>query len=209
MERTVKTIIYRLTHHHPLDRLGAVDRVSYNGKSIGNFTTIQAATQAHAAVAHAEGFRDWPDGFRLLEFTLDAPFFREGFEIHPEGDIAIAADSSGHVGNDTDVATWGRLPPEYPSEPLEGDPGRAQGSIPDGLWELGHFKVDARNEHAFMESGGKIVGLFTTAENAKAAIAALRGKPGFNRWPGGWRVFSTGIDRVNWEEGFVDGDAEA
>jgi hypothetical protein len=208
MEERMNTTIYNLTHHHPLEALGSLDRLAFNGKAIGNFTTLEAAARAHEAVENAEGFRDWPDGFRVVEFVLDTPFFSEGFEPHPDGDIAIAGDSSCAVGNDTDVDSWGQLPPEYPDEPLEGDPERAQGTNPGGLWELAHFKVGPRNEHAFMESGGKIVGLFTTAEKAKAAIATLRDKPGFNQWPGGWRIFSTDIDSVNWKDGFVADDED-
>ena len=200
------TTVYRLNHNYPLEAFGSVERLGFNGSSIGNFTTPEAAARAHEAVANAEGFRDWPDGFRLLELLVDRPYFGEGFIVNSDGDIAIAGDSSGDVGNDNDVESWGRLPPDYPDEPLEGDPDRADGEIPGGLWELCHFKVGARNEHAFMESGGKIVGLFTTAEKAKAAITALRDKPGFNQWPGGWRIFSTDIDKVNWKEGFVDDD---
>lgn len=198
------SLVYRLTHHHPLDALGSYSLVFHNGKSIGNFTSLRGAADAHAAVAQAEGFRDWPDGFRVLEFPIDHAFFREGFETGPDGDRAIADDSSGDVGNDTDVESWGQLPPEYPEEPLYGDPELAQGAIEGGLWELAHFKIGARNEHPFMESGGKVIGLFSTAEKAKTAIEQLRRKPGFSQWPGGWRIFGASIDTVQWGDGFVE-----
>ena len=83
--------IYRLNHYHPLSIAQPVDRVSFDGKTIGNFSTPEHAARAHAAVAGQEGFRDWPDGFRLLEIPLDHDFFVEGFILHPEGDIASRA----------------------------------------------------------------------------------------------------------------------
>ena len=55
------TILYRLNHYHPLDSLGATDRVGHNSKTIGDFSSVEAAARAHQAVADAEGFRDWPD----------------------------------------------------------------------------------------------------------------------------------------------------
>ena len=200
--------IYRLNHYHPLSIAQPVDRVSFDGKTIGNFSTPGHAARAHAAVAGQEGFRDWPDGFRLLEIPLDHDFFVEGFILHTEGDIAIAGDSSGDVGNDTEMEKYGSVPPEYPEEPLLGDPDLAIGQAPGGLWELTHFKIGPRSEQCYFELGAKMIGLYTNAENAKATISRLRDKPGFNQWPGGWRIFSTGIDHTGWEDGFVNGDED-
>jgi hypothetical protein len=197
------TIIYRLNHYHPLDSLGSTDRVGHNSKTIGEFSSVEAAARAHQAVADAEGFRDWPDGYRLHEYVVDQPFFREGFELHPEGDVAIAGDSSGDVGNDEDVEERGSEPPLAPDEWLYGDPDLAHGHRPGGVWELNHYKIGARSDEGYMETGGKVIGLFSTAEKAKATIAALRDKPGFKLWPGGWRIYPSDIDEVGWEDGFV------
>jgi hypothetical protein len=111
MEKTMTSTIYRLNHYHPLSIAQPVDRVSFDGKTIGNFSTPEHVARAHAAVAGQEGFRDWPDGFRLLEIPLDHDFFVEGFILHAEGDIAIAGEGSGDVGNDTEVEEYGSVPP--------------------------------------------------------------------------------------------------
>ena len=114
--------IHRLNHYHPLSIAQPVDRVSFHGKTIGNFSTPEHVARAHAAVAGQEGFRDWPDGFRLLEIPLDHDFFVEGFILHAEGDIAIAGEGSGDVGNDTEVEEYGSVPPRIPGRAAAGRP---------------------------------------------------------------------------------------
>ena len=196
--------IWKLVHFRGLDALNVPDPLLHDGKCIGYFQHPDQAAATIQTIGDGPGFRDWPDGFRLLEFPLDRDFFSEGFTLDASGDKAISNDSSGDVGNDSDVDQWGKV--EDLDSPIEGDVESAQDPLPNVVWELSHFKIPARSNQSFEELGMKVVGLYRTATAAKAAIARLRDKPGFAQWPGGWRIFPAGLNRVGWREGFVSAD---
>ena len=46
------------------------------------------------------------------------------------------------------------------------------------------------------------IGVYSTDEEAKAAIARLRGKPGFSNAPGGFQICPYKINKDHWTEGF-------
>lgn len=200
-------MILKLMHYLGLDALDAPDPLRHHGKLIGHFVRPSDAAAAMQSVSDKEGFRDWPDGFRLLEFPLDHDFFREGFVAGPTEDEALAGDSSGDVGNDLEVEEWGGV--EQSDGEINGDPDQAKDPLSNAIWELSHFKIAARSDESYAELGMKVVGIYSTAAAAKAAIARLRGKPGFAQWPGGWRIFPAGINQVGWREGFASTDEDA
>lgn len=73
----------------------------------------------------------------------------------------------------------------------------------DSVYKLYHYKISA-DEDDDDEKEPKLIGVYSTRENAKAAIARLKDKPGFNVWPGGFRIYSHRLDRDGWEEGFIN-----
>lgn len=49
----------------------------------------------------------------------------------------------------------------------------------------------------------KMIGVYRSEANAKAAIARLRDQPGFIDHPDGWHISAYAIDKDHWEEGFI------
>jgi hypothetical protein len=71
------------------------------------------------------------------------------------------------------------------------------------IYELWHFPIGPHDD--FDEDGeSKIIGIYSSEANAKAAIERLRLKPGFRDWPGGFRIFDRWLDHDGWPEGYVD-----
>ena len=50
---------------------------------------------------------------------------------------------------------------------------------------------------------GKIIGIYSTLDLAKAAIDRFRDKPGFRDYPERWKIYPRTIDRDSWTKGFV------
>lgn len=50
---------------------------------------------------------------------------------------------------------------------------------------------------------GKIIGIYTTLDLAKAAIDRFRDKPGFRDYPERWKIHPRTVDRDSWANGFV------
>ena len=50
---------------------------------------------------------------------------------------------------------------------------------------------------------GKIVGIYSSADKARAAIERMRDKPGFKDYPERWKIYPRTLDRDSWTEGFV------
>ncbi len=73
------------------------------------------------------------------------------------------------------------------------------------IFELWHYKIGP-DEEAGDDGSAKDIGLYSTEDNAKAAIGRLKDKPGFRDWPGGFRIFSIPLDHDRWDEGFISSD---
>jgi hypothetical protein len=67
------------------------------------------------------------------------------------------------------------------------------------------FVVQHVHEMAGDREDVKFIGVYSTRENAEAAIARLSAQPGFRDAPGGFHVDSYVVDRDHWAEGFVSG----
>jgi hypothetical protein len=50
---------------------------------------------------------------------------------------------------------------------------------------------------------GKLLGVYSSAENAAAAIRRLSDKPGFAEHPNSFQVVEYILDRDQWPEGFI------
>jgi len=48
-----------------------------------------------------------------------------------------------------------------------------------------------------------LIGVYSTEEEAKAAIERLKGKPGFVDYPGGFQIHPHTLNRDGWTEGFI------
>jgi hypothetical protein len=53
------------------------------------------------------------------------------------------------------------------------------------------------------EEDVKFIGVFSSNENAKRAVARLKKLPGFSRSPKGFYIDRYELDKVHWEEGFI------
>lgn len=49
----------------------------------------------------------------------------------------------------------------------------------------------------------KLIGIYRTEDEAKAAIQRLLPQPGFSLCPGGFVIDSYGLDEDHWTEGYV------
>jgi hypothetical protein len=52
----------------------------------------------------------------------------------------------------------------------------------------------------------KLIGVYRTEEDARAAMERLRGKPGFMEKPDGFTCDRYELNRDHWTEGFVQAD---
>lgn len=60
------------------------------------------------------------------------------------------------------------------------------------------YAIDKRSG----EEDAKLIGVFATKGKAKSAIAALRKKPGFKRYPRKFSIDPYEVDQVCWQDGF-------
>ena len=62
--------------------------------------------------------------------------------------------------------------------------------------------------HIYLPAGAddeneKLIGVYSTAENAEAAIQRLRSQPGFKDYPDGFEIHTRTLDTDSWAEGFI------
>jgi len=53
------------------------------------------------------------------------------------------------------------------------------------------------------ETMTKFIGIYSSAENAAAAVERLKQQPGFSTYPEGFRITRSLINQDGWPEGFV------
>lgn len=49
----------------------------------------------------------------------------------------------------------------------------------------------------------KLIGIYSTEEKAREAVARVRQQPGFRDFPDGFEISEATLDHTEWEEGFV------
>jgi len=52
----------------------------------------------------------------------------------------------------------------------------------------------------------KLIGIYTSRQNANAAISRVKDQPGFRDYPNGFQVFEHTLDQDDWTEGFIPAD---
>jgi hypothetical protein len=72
------------------------------------------------------------------------------------------------------------------------------------VYQLWHYKIGPEDDFDDVDEGSKIIGIYSTEANAKAAIERLKSKPGFRDWPGGFCIFDYWLDHDGWTEGFIN-----
>ena len=65
------------------------------------------------------------------------------------------------------------------------------------LWHV--HNVDSRDDE-------KLIGIYRSEEDAKAAIERLKVKPGFKETQDGFSIHKYSLNQDSWEEGFVRAD---
>ena len=66
------------------------------------------------------------------------------------------------------------------------------------LWHV--RKDDEYGENA------KLIGVYSSRDNANAAIARLNGEPGFRDHPAGFQISEYPVDKDHWVAGFISWD---
>ena len=72
----------------------------------------------------------------------------------------------------------------------------------DSVFVLEHTRYEDDNSDNDIEDF-KLIGVFTSLEQAKAAIAQLTTQPGFQDYPNGFHIDEYPLDQINWLSGFV------
>ncbi len=205
----MRDTILNLVHFRDLDVLDTPNTAAHDAKGIGWYWTEEEATRGLQRVADQPGFRDHPDGFRLIAIPLDRTFWSEGFEPNGDGtDRAVAGDPSPLNGNDAGLRFIDEEDPDNWRD-VEAD----RKSLLEGLgqpggilWWLYHYKVSERSGQEFDDTGEKLVGVYRSLAALQEATNALRDKPGFADWPGGFRPFWGATGGEHWLEGFASSD---
>ncbi len=146
---------------------------------IGHFAQRREAEALRARMRLRSGLRNWPLGFRVGRERLDDARGSELGFIDPWDDDAPSADPS-------DILM---LPEPTPGE------------LPPILWDLWHFKVSDPSA-AILPLNAKEIGLFSSPDNAAAAVAHRRRQPGFCDWPEGFRCYRRRLGVVFGLDGF-------
>ena len=68
------------------------------------------------------------------------------------------------------------------------------------LWHI-HEMPDGQDDE-------KLIGVYRTGEDARAAIERLRDKPGFKELPDGFKVLHLRVELDGWTEGYVTGEED-
>lgn len=72
----------------------------------------------------------------------------------------------------------------------------------DSVFVLEHTRYEDDNSDNDIEDF-KLIGVFTSLEQAKAAIAQLSAQPGFKDYPNGFHIDEYPLGQINWSSGFV------
>ena len=148
--------IYELSHCR-IDEDGRDDE-----RVLGIYSTFEKAEQGLALLHDLPYFRDYPDGFEILDGKIDETDMREGF-----------------------VIVWGDEEPDSnPLPPQPWPPLRQPTQYrPDmDIYLLWHCYTDERGENEMM------LGIYSSVENAEQGLALLSDKPGFRDHPDGFAI---------------------
>lgn len=66
-----------------------------------------------------------------------------------------------------------------------------------------HAYMKVSENYFGIEEDVKFIGVFSTEEKAKEAVARLQKQPGFINWQRGFHIDSYTLDQDHWSEGFV------
>ena len=66
------------------------------------------------------------------------------------------------------------------------------------VFVLHHVRSDSE-----FSDDAKLIGVYSSEENAKAARDRLKAQPGFKDYPNGWDIGRYPLDKDHWQEGFV------
>lgn len=156
--------IYELLHCRT-DKDGSDDE-----RVLGIYSTLAKAKQGLALLHDKPYFRDYPEGFEILEGTIDETYMREGF-----------------------VTVWGDEEPDPNPQPPQPPPPLRR---PTQYWPnmnvylLWHCYTDERGENEMM------LGVYSSIENAEQGLSLLRDKPGFRDHLEGFAILKRKLDET-------------
>ena len=65
------------------------------------------------------------------------------------------------------------------------------------------FLLWHRHDTGFGDEEEKLIGVYSSEENAKQAITRLQEQPGFKDYPDDFQIELCGVDETGWAEGFI------
>jgi len=146
-------------------------------KLLGVYSTKEKAEEALAGLRDKPGFRDHPEGFEILAGPVDETGWLDGF-----------------------VSAWGDEEPDPNYVPR---PGKriffpSVSPMPQTYWVLWHRYV---NEWGTMRQ--KLIGIYTSQENAERGKQLLSDQQGFRDYPDGFVIAQGTMDQTAMANGFV------
>ena len=68
------------------------------------------------------------------------------------------------------------------------------------VWVVWHLDDDAPTDE---EEHEKFIGVYSSEDLARAAVARLRDKPGFRDFPDRWKIDDYCLDETLWNDGYA------
>lgn len=174
-------IIFRLRHFHlGADESWDMRDTDMQGKGLGSYATRAAAATAIARYVGLVGFRNWPDGFRIIPLRLD---------------------------EDRAEAAWHGPDPNTPTpEEERAAPAPPAQYFVLLHWSVETAEDDPDDLMETEEENAKLLGAYATEEAAEAARDRFaRRYPELARFPNGFRIYRSRLrpDGEGWTEGFI------
>lgn len=149
-------------------------------KLLGVFSTHQNAEETLKKYTKLPGFRVWPDGFTIDEYTVDRSHWTEGFSYPDQQNKQLISGGAAITGCFVKQAESVSVKEEFAMT----------------VFLLTHEYTDEDHDDS------KFIGVFSTRQKAEEALAKYLKLPGFRVWPDGFVIAEWALDEPSWTEGF-------
>jgi Mlc titration factor MtfA (ptsG expression regulator) len=191
-----------------------------NKKRIGTYSSYKLAKKAENRVKDLTGFIDYPNEFYIDEYVIDKDYWADGFKamqkvyvLYHIRDIIIADENEKRIGTYTSYKLAQEAKNRVKDRPgfidYPDDFYISEYVIDKDYWVDGfkekqkvYFLYHIRYEDTDDEDV-KIVGIYSSAKQAKLAIERVKNKPGFINFPDGFQIIKGVLNRDGWCEGFI------
>lgn len=174
-----------LWHMRPLGPDETDEEGETDDKLCGVFSSAEQADRARRQLVQLEGFRDYPDDFRVDAIPVGELLWESGSWSAP-GRIpeAMTRLIAARIKDTSVGANVGTVFLLWHMRPLEG-------------------QENLDPEMDYIETDDKLCGGFTTRDRAEAALQQLTEFEGFRDYPEAFLIDEYDVDNVQWDTGFV------